>query len=809
MEGTVILVAIGLMVIGAFDQIALVRAQNSSIGKDAEGAVDLPQIDWPADEIVLGYRDTWNVTCKCHKPIVWKPFDYEYKWDPPTIAVSIYNTTDLNMPFGSMLTITNASALMVGRYYCVHSVKEQEDLDEMLAEDVASSIYVYVDDPYQLMVPDAPVQFFNNKEEIVVVCKPSHPDVDLQLCDQITQHCLATSEPTKWFSLPYRNYETFAKFYCKANGISHLVHPVEISKNQLLKPTIVSNVGDIVPLSKTIRLSCSLELPVDINIQISWKTLPNYQPAEIDKTISVGGQITIVHHNVPPSSIYKRDLIIENATLSHQRTYRCEVLDDKNNTSYHNFRLQVRETPDDFVILREAQSREVIHRRINGNGEIMPIEIMVRYNSYPTNIAFVWSREIIGNIEENCNLILRRQLTENHIKLRINQPTVYDTDNYTLLVVAGTTHAVYNISIIVYDKPSLNMHNLMAVKGETVDFLCASVAYPSPEMWFFFQPCNEVPWGNCSMETDTETKWHAGTQEKNSLIRSKITYEHVADKPGIIYCKANNSEGTSIMQSYLLLRNVSNLMTLEIAQPKDSITVGDNVTIICSTIIVDDDDVDITFNHNGKIQESTVIYKDSNIQRKQLTLLNVGLHHTGDIDCYVSYRHVKGRNNKRSININVIEPIAPHLRSGKINQTLTVDVLKPLQLDCDVIGVPEPTISWFINGQPFAYNKNNSTNTTSIFIPYTNPMHSGLYECIAENKKGFIKIVKIVTSKRTVNRKVWNQPFLYAAVVFLILTTVFAFISLFFYKKMKRVIRNSNLLSGYVQMRPILEPSEE
>ncbi|ETN61444.1 hypothetical protein AND_006896 [Anopheles darlingi] len=31
----------------------------------------------------------------------------------------------------------------------------------------------------------------------------------------------------------------------------------------------------------------------------------------------------------------------------------------------------------------------------------------------------------------------------------------------------------------------------------------------------------------------------------------------------------------------------------------------------------------------------------------------------------------------------VIEPIAPYLRSGDINQTLIVDALKPIILECD------------------------------------------------------------------------------------------------------------------------------
>ncbi|XP_035778210.1 hemicentin-1-like isoform X3 [Anopheles albimanus] len=543
---------------------------------------------------------------------------------------------------------------------------------------------------------------------------------------------------------------------------------------------------------------------------MSWKTLPNYQPAKIDNTVSVGEQ-TKTRSLSSSTLIFKLDLVIQNITLAHQKSYRCEAIDDKNNTYYHNFKLQVRETPDDFVTLHEAQNRTIIHRRVNRKGETMPIEIMVRYKSYPTTIAYAWSREIIGKIEENRNVGLREELSENYIKLRINQPTVYNTDNYSLVVDAGKAKAIYNITIIVHQNPSLTMHNIAAVKGEAVDFLCGSVAYPSPEMWFFFQPCREIPWGNCSLLIDTEIEWQAGTQEQNSIIRSKISYKQIADEPGIIYCKANNSEGNSMAQAYLLLQNVSNLMSLEITEPNGLITVGDNVTFICSAIIIDgNQNVDITFKHNGKNHESITIFKDSNIRRKQLTLLNVGLDHTGNIDCYVRYHHFDTRNIQRSIEINVLEPIAPQLRSGEINHTIVVAILKPLQLVCDVTGVPEPKILWFKDGQPFADIMNNSANTTSITIPYATPMHSGLYECIGENKKGHTKISWIVTinTSRSPPTTFMNQPYLYAAVMFLTLSVVFAFISLFFYKRMKQLSGISNLLGGYVQMRPMLESSE-
>ncbi|XP_049533348.1 vascular endothelial growth factor receptor kdr-like [Anopheles darlingi] len=802
MEGTVLIITLSIMSIGMFDQLALVRAQDNAISDEANDSFDLPQIEWSVDEVVLGYGDTWNVSCKCNKPIAWKPFDPEYKWDPPNITVSIYKTTDINMPYGSVLIITNASALMVGRYYCGHFDKLEKDPDEMVLENVASSIYVYVEDPHQLVVPD-PVKSYNNSEGVVVLCKPSYPDVFLELCDKTSQECAATPDPTKGFFIPDNLDSVPAELYCKANGMSYTVYPGESVNDGLLKPTIISNIGDIVPIDKTVRLTCSFEGPLNVNIQILWKMSPRYEPAEIDPTISVGEQ-TKSRSQWTPTQIFKRDLIIQKATQAHRRTYRCEAIVDNNNTYYHNFKLQVRETPDDFVILSAAHNQTVVNRRVNRNGEMLPIEIIIRYKSYPALSIFdsyQWSRDNGAAIITNGDY--KHNVTEDYINLRINQPTVHDSDIYTLVVHAGTAKAMYNISIFVYDKPSLSMHNIMAAKGEPVYFLCGSVAYPLPEMWFFFQPCNEVPWGNCSMVIDAEAEWQEGTQETKLLIWSTVSYNLVADEPGIMYCKANNSEGNAMTHAYLLLEDVSEYITLEIVEPKGLITVGDNVTFTCSTFDTVQYNVDVVFEHNGRVDERIVIHEDSLIHKVQLTLYNVSLNHTGDISCHVIFTDNHKLPEKRSIHMEVIEAIAPHLRSGDVNQTLIVHVLKPIQLVCDVVGVPEPKITWFKDGEPFAYYMTKPTNTTSITIPYANPMHSGLYECMAENKKGNITITRIVTVRSTA----WNQPPMYVTVVLLMLTIVFALSSVFFYMMMKKISRVLIVKTNHEQIAPLLESS--
>ncbi|XP_049548716.1 vascular endothelial growth factor receptor 1-like [Anopheles darlingi] len=740
-------IIVGIIIFGRFGLATSLKDGNSelpSIGDGQDVALNSPIIEWPTDEVVLEFGKTWNVTCICNHPIVWKPFDSEYNWDPPNINISIHNTTNIKMPYGATLTIMNASALMVGRYYCVHSQKQQEDLDEMIAENVASSINVYVEDPYQFVVP-LPVRYYYRNNKLVILCKPAHPEVEVKLCEKFYKSCKSSIDPTKGFLVLETTYIRLEDYYCKVNSTNYThILPLSHRREKIKKPTIKSNVGDHVPLGRTVRLTCSFEDYGKRNIVISWKTLPSHHLVETDKTISIGKQTRIPLY----SALVTRDLIIENATIAHKRTYRCEVFDGENNTYYHNFKLQVRESADDFVLLSTTHNRSTINRWPDKNGEIMPIEIFIKYKAYPSNIAYGWFKDYTGQIDVNDVAMYKQEKTDYYIKLTILQPKAYDTDIYTAVAQAGTAKAMYNMSVFVYDKPYVEMNHIKASEGDFVTFHCAIVAYPSPTVSFRFQPCKEVPLGNCSNLNTTEAEWHiTATEDIASIFWTAATFELRACGPGIVYCKANNSEGNTMIQSYLLIENISEFMMLEVVEPKGTITVGDDVSFVCS-VFVFVDTVEMSFEQNGTNFQGIVIQNDSKMHKTQLTLFNVGLNHTGDIFCNVTtttsddYNN-KGPNDARFVHMEVIEPIAPYLSSGDINQTLIVDALKPIILECDVSGTPEPKINWFKEGEPFVQNKSNST-LTSLRIEYAIPTNSGLYECIAANKKGNITLTRNV-----------------------------------------------------------------
>lgn len=85
-----------------------------------------------------------------------------------------------------MLTIKRASAAVVGRYYCVkrsmYDEENEDELDELVVADHASTVYVYVNDTEQPLVPvNVPAFRVNQYDTLVIPCKPSHPATEVEL----------------------------------------------------------------------------------------------------------------------------------------------------------------------------------------------------------------------------------------------------------------------------------------------------------------------------------------------------------------------------------------------------------------------------------------------------------------------------------------------------------------------------------------------------------------------------------------------------------------------------------------------------
>ncbi|XP_049533401.1 uncharacterized protein LOC125949937 [Anopheles darlingi] len=225
----------------------------------------------------------WNITCKANYPIVWKGYDAHFNWTPPNVSSSSF-LSDKETKYVSILIISNTSAATVGRFYCVKTDKIHEHLDDMLTEGFASSFYLFVYDYKQPLVPTNEKAYYTTHDKLVIPCKPSYPDIEVELCNK-DEKCLTVSDTTEGFKIPKTSsiISEDGMLYCKCDNASYAVHilPTEAWLG------LIDDRDNIAGPEERITHTCSVSIVPGDKVKVSMNTKPNYQSTDDDGTIQV------------------------------------------------------------------------------------------------------------------------------------------------------------------------------------------------------------------------------------------------------------------------------------------------------------------------------------------------------------------------------------------------------------------------------------------------------------------------------------------------------------------------------------------
>lgn len=135
-----------------------------------------PRITPCLEYIILQYKTSYNLSCEAEEPVTW--------WSINKKFMNIFEKSNKS----ASLSLDVVSADDVGAYYCIKKseLKKSHQIDEeMMVENVnlelASSIYVYVNDTKKKLVPHQPVVIFGMYNKLLIPCKPSMPDTMVKL----------------------------------------------------------------------------------------------------------------------------------------------------------------------------------------------------------------------------------------------------------------------------------------------------------------------------------------------------------------------------------------------------------------------------------------------------------------------------------------------------------------------------------------------------------------------------------------------------------------------------------------------------
>uniref|UniRef100_A0A182NT51 Ig-like domain-containing protein n=1 Tax=Anopheles dirus TaxID=7168 RepID=A0A182NT51_9DIPT len=678
---------------------------------------------------------------------MWKYYAASYEWAPPVATTEYKHNDDPDNPTKADIILQNVSALMVGRYYCVNKEYYNNNrhltLDRLVKMHKASMIYIYVNDSDQLLVPVDKTDFKVHRNDLFVIpCKPTLPNVEVGLyrknesdmkenCKFVVYGCL----------LRFDKLEDSGSYFCKAKGKSeqsiHFKIEVIEPSEYLMTPSIQSNIEASVPLGERILLECKVNITAGIDLSLEWMIPRPRTQFNESKFNAMPLKVVSTKDDMLTMS---GEFVIENVIQADTGTYRCIVEDQNGNKKKSALKLYVHKSPD-YVLLREVHNRSKINVHRQSNGEIPPIDIAFEYHSYPVSITYEWMNGAGMQITAGHNGKYELNHTDPYVKLRINEPSVYDTGYYTLRVKAGAASNQQQIGVYVYAKPSVVMESSIEGKlvrmGDFVHFTCRATGFPCPEISFQYRQCKMLQ--NCSIDDMESYTWHSPNRTDETLITKTGVLTDNVTAPGVVYCRATNSEGNETVQ--LLVSGPTDGITLEIEHPEETVTVGDQITIVCSAV-VDNYTDEISCTHNGKdlqqVDGAQISHHNTSYTwQVRIDVESVQHEHEGPIHCRV--KSVYNTYETRSIDLQVQDPVSPKLSSGEGSTNLAVELNRPFQLTCDVIGTPDPRITWLKNGSPMVLDAGSNRvqlTRTNLTFELLREEDLGIYECRAENKMG-------------------------------------------------------------------------
>ncbi|XP_015923362.1 protein sidekick isoform X2 [Parasteatoda tepidariorum] len=148
------------------------------------------------------------------------------------------------------------------------------------------------------------------------------------------------------------------------------------------------------------------------------------------------------------------------------------------------------------------------------------------------------------------------------------------------------------------------------------------------------------------------------------------------------------------------------------------------------------DSVEIVWKKDGLDLALTGLSHLLSYWNRTVTLLNVGVIHSGIYECEVSMKESSEIKVKASANVSVI--IDPVITQGPYRETVT-EIGKAVLLPCSASGNPTPLITWYRNAKPITKSVGERFEVLlngTLKISSLNGLDTGIYQCVASNLGG-------------------------------------------------------------------------
>ncbi|RZF38825.1 hypothetical protein LSTR_LSTR000528 [Laodelphax striatellus] len=746
----------------------------------------------------------FTLTCYSETEVKWDYPATEYSPQTPRISITSNRRADM---LESKLTVTNASYLDTGYYRC-HPINN-------INGPLTRETYVFVQDEEHLMLYDN-TTFYSATEygDLRVPCRPTsrnvtmslirngaeveNPDYDIRrgyllrgitLLDTINIYsCVASMKGSS------RSPESF---HFQIHVISH--------SDSVNKPDIKATNAAHVIVGLPAELDCSLRGEPGVFYNLDW-VVPNpwrVQNGDITFTNwTTSEDIYIVEH---------KKLTIKKAVLEDSGRYICNVSDSSFNYNQEHYDLKVHVEDKPYLNLTSAGKDKVYVARPGQN----TFDWVVNIVSYPEPKKISWLFRQGNNPFVEIRTDSDKYITKNlpkMSKLIINHPNVNDSGTYAINVSNGVMCAVIDMELNVEAPPTvevLKLYNETSrkyedgkpyfMKGESHKLSCRVIAYPEPNISWYFHLFSKYPEVENSDPFPIDKEEYDNEVDKSFSLRKESRLHIKASQSGRLDCKACNDLACHSESINFLVTDVPNGFDL---RGDKNLVAGDNATLHCAASVYDFSNkfawalldksgrmTKITKSHNiDIINQSTDLSHSST-----LILTNVTLKMAGTYMCEVESAF-ENTMQQLDITVTVIPSKYPNFLNDTTlrNATSVASLGEKKNLLCNVTGAPTPRIYWFHNSREIVEPEKVPTkekhriqlrdNNMTLHIHNIMEGDQGTYICKAVNRLGSVtsshKIVMLEPGDKTLSY--------FALTLFGFIVIMFTAVVIFLICKVKR-----------------------
>ncbi|XP_019847641.2 vascular endothelial growth factor receptor 1 isoform X9 [Bactrocera dorsalis] len=757
------------------------------------------------EAVTLELNTNYTIRCEADEPLSWRlPDDTDY--DEQT-----FNTGDPQRPHGSMLYLLDISSKNLGNYYCVKKssipnkleAMQDEELVELVNNNKASSIYIYVNDPVNLLSQNEfPVISALQYQDTVIPCKPTMPDIEVLLTtshgETFSSENTGRYNPQRGFVVEIRGVTDGGSYVCRPKVPSALNEeeeqtfeiffsgnePVNPSTKYIEKPIITSNSRGHVNVGENFTLNCYVKIAFDVSYSTEWKTPPGVDEDRMIKTIPTFINKTSTHQ------VGEAKLTILNAKKSDSGLYECICTDHSKNVGRNNYQMTILNRDEGYINISEPSGYYKIASSANKK-----VQINVKYRGYPFP-TLTWYKPDNTQIHPSKKYIINT--TDTSITLQIVNAQLEDSGEYVIRAKNELLVKELKFNVSISDKPKVTVEDVYVQAGEEAHLQCKVLSFPYAVVSWVFTPCSISPrWPSCNKRMDQSFNSTLNAQPGATAVEYIHDLFFTPERPGIMRCLAVNPKGKGEGKGHVLIGDINDNMTIYGTDENKKIARGDEVTLTCAALSYYFSD-DLDWYKDGELVEENsgniVISNSSSSYSYQKTLVieNIQDSDQGSYECRARNANNPDMEETKYRSIFVNEPLAPRMRHTNLDESVKMErkLGDALQLECKPDAIPAAEVHWYkddveLNNSSYV---NILDDGSKLIIQYIKPEHEGVYKCVASNRLGSVEVSSAV--------KITNLPRMRVGWILAILFFFIFLIALVIYLCV-RVMRERKRLRDY------------